>query len=203
MKAMISAFAFACCISTISLFADGTITDKTTGVSFPDTVTVDHGGKQYLLKATGTGTRKKFFVKVYSVASYLQDGVHPGESTADKINAILSDSNAKQLTLKWVHEADAEKVQTGYKEAFKNALSDADFNKFQNEFNQYLKLFDGPIKKGDEHILRWFPGGDIEILVNGNKVGSFHNPEFAKAIWTIWFGTRSVVDINNLTGLLK
>ena len=71
------------------------------------------------MQATGVATRKKFFVKVYSVASYLQDGANPG---GDVVQAIMQDQKAKQLTLKWVHEASPEKVQDGYRESFRNAV---------------------------------------------------------------------------------
>lgn len=184
-----------CCFATLGLYAD--VTDSSTGVTFPSQVTISHNGEQYKLDATGVSTRKKFFVKVYSVASYLQEGA---PKDGDKFQVFSNDQFAKQLTLKWVHEASPEKVQEGYQESFKNALSQADYSKLQNEINQYIQFFNQPVQKGEEQIIRWFPGGYVEVLINGKTVGSITNKEFAKALWSIWFGNKSVVDRSNLRG---
>lgn len=136
-------------------------------------------------------------MKVYSVASYLQEGATKGE---DKFQPFTSDEFAKQLTLKWVHEASVDKVQEGYQESFRNSLSQSDYSKLQNEITQYIQFFNQPVQKGDEQIIRWFPGGYVEVLINGKSVGSITNKDFAKALWSVWFGNKSVVDRNNLRG---
>lgn len=177
------------------------IRDDSTGVSFPSEVSFEKDGKQYQLKATGVATRKKFFVKVYSVASYLQAGVE--NASGDKFQQIMQDDKAKQLTLKWVHEASADKVQEGYRDSFKNTLSESQYSQLQNEINAFTHFFNQNVQKGDEHILRWIPGGYVEVIINGNKAGSLTNQEFAKGLWSIWFGSKSVVDRNNLVSLMK
>lgn len=187
------------CFVTFNLYAD--VADSSTGVTFPSQVTVEHDGKQYKLQATGTATRKKFFVKVYSVASYIQEGALTG--SGDKFQPFMSDEFAKQLTLKWVHEASPEKVQEGYQESFKNALSSAEYSNMQNAIDQYIHLFNQPVQKGDEQIIRWFPGGYVEVVFNGKTIGSITNPDFARVLWSIWFGNKSVVDRNQLVSGLK
>lgn len=189
-----SFFAIFFCLATMGLYSD--ITDSSTGLTFPSEITVEHSGKQYKLQSTGVATRKKFFVKVYSVASYIQSGVD--FSSDDKFQPFLSDAYAKQLTMKWVHEADPDKIQGGYIESFKNALSPSDFSRIQNDINQYVQYFNHPVQKGDEHILRSFPDGTVEVLMNGKTVGTINNKDFAKALWSIWFGNKSVVDRNRL-----
>lgn len=180
----------------MSLCAEGEIRDPSTGVTFPATVNFQHEGKDYILKATGAATRKKFFVKVYSVANYVQDGVE--SLKGDKFQDILQSNKAKQLTLKWVHEASAEKIQDGYRESFNNTLADAQKGQLQNDINTFVSFFNTEAKKGDEHILRWVPPAYVEVVINGNKAGSINNPEFAKALWSLWFGPKSVVDREKL-----
>lgn len=194
-------FALFFCFFSLGLHAEGDIRDSSTGVVFPREVSFENEGKQYHLQATGVATRKKFFVKVYSIASYLQNG---GESqSTDKFQKIMLDDNAKQLTMKWVHEGSADKVQDGYRESFKNAVSGSQYDQLQNEIGKFVGFFNKDVQKGDEHILRWLPGGYVEVIINGKQAGNITNPEFAKALWNIWFGSRSVVDRNNLVSLMK
>jgi hypothetical protein len=184
-----------------SLFAEGKeIKDNSTGISFPSEVSFDSNGKTYQLQATGVATRKKFFVKVYSVASYLQDAT---AKTANIAEEILNPNKAKQLTMKWVREAPINKVQEGYIESFQNSLQPQAFNSLQNDINTFVLYFNQPVKAGDEHVLRWIPTDTIEVIINGKKVGEIKNEQFAKSLWTIWFGPRSVVNKDALLSLVQ
>lgn len=189
-------------LASVALFAQTEeIRDSSTGSFFPREVTVTYEGKSYTLQATGVATRKKFFVKVYSVAHYLQKDAFP--VNGDKFAEILTDGKAKQLTIKWVHKADAKKVQEGYLESFKNSLTAEEFTGLKSKIEQYAHFFAADVQKGDEHILRWFPGGTIEVVINGEKAGSITDPAFAKGLWSLWFGDKSVVDRNQLISLMN
>jgi Chalcone isomerase-like len=188
------------CFSSLFLYGVEDVRDNSTGESFPSEISFDDNGKSYKLEITGVATRKKFFVKVYSVAHYLQDANKAG---ADKFAYILEDDKAKQLTIKWVHEASSGKIQDGYIESFKGTLSSEEYAALQSDINKYVQFFNQDARKGDEHVLRWLPGGDIEVIINGQKVGSITNSAFAKGLWSVWFGDKSVVNKNNLTSLLK
>lgn len=185
---------------SLCLFADSSVVDSATGEVFPSTVSFDFGGNHYDLQATGVATRKKFFVNIYSVAHYLQTGAI---SNADKIEQILQDNLAKQLTMKWVRAVNADKVQEGFQESFKNSLLPTDFRRLQNEISQFLQFFSRDVKKGDEHVLRWIPGGHIQVLINGKTAGEITNKDFAVGLWDIWFGSKGAVDRNQLISLLK
>lgn len=186
------------CFLPLSMYAEE-VRDNSTGVTFPSKVSFESNGKQFQLQATGVATRKKFFVKVYSVASYLQEGT---SRNADKFQTIMQDDLAKQLTLKWVHEANANKVKNGYLDSFKKTLTDNQFLQLQNEIVTFTHFFNLNAQKGHEHILRWLPGGYVEVIINGNKTGDITNQEFARALWNIWFGPQSVVNRDQLVSLM-
>lgn len=182
------------------LFAEDTVSDKQTGVTFPKEISIESKGRTYQLQATGVSTRKKFFVKIYSIASYLQVPILANENAFQE---IMQNDKAHQLTLKWVYAAPTQKVKDGYVESFKNVLTDQDYTKVQSEIDQFIGYFNQDIKKGDEHILRWLPGGYIEVLINSKSVGKITNQDFATALWSIWFGKNSVVDRDQLVSLMK
>lgn len=185
--------------SSCYLAAADEVTDKATGESFPSTISFNFEGKDYNLKATGVSTRKKLIIKVYSVAHYLQEGVE----SQDKLGAILSDANAKQLSIKWVRAVPLDKVLEGYQESFKNAIPDPAYTELQKQMTTYLGFFTQDVAKGDEHTLRWIPGGTIEVLINGNRAGIINNAAFAKGLWDVWFGAKSVVNRDSLMSLMK
>lgn len=201
---MILAIAMACsllcCNSLTAIGAADQIVDSATGLSFPRVVSFSADGQHYDLHATGVATRKKFVVKVYSVAHYLQDaGALQG---ADKFQAILDSDQAKQLTLQFDRSLTAQQIQDGYRESFHKEMSPQELAQLQPQIDQYLSAFSNGVQKGDEQILRWLPGGRIELILGGQTVVSITNAQFARSLWSIWFGPHSVVDRQALTSLL-
>lgn len=166
---------------------------------FPREVDFTDQGKEYHLQMTGASTRKKFFVTVYHVAHYMdQAGLPQG---ANKYQEVMQDNRAKQLTMKWVRDVGADKVQEGYRQSFKNALEGRRSN-VQNEINNYVQFFNRDVKKGDQHVLRWIPEGKIEVSINDSTPKVIDNKEFAQLLWNIWFGNRSVVNREQLVELM-
>lgn len=174
------------------------VKEAVSGEVFPDTVSFDFEGNKYNLDLTGTAIRKKYIVKVYAVAHYLEQGP---VLTGDKYEQILTDDRAKQLTMRWLRGVTAEQLVHGYKESLE-AVFGKD-NEFSDEVEAFLGFLNVNVKKGDVHILRWIPGGVIEYLINDQKVGTIENEAFAKGLWATWIGPNSVVNRQELTSLLK
>lgn len=181
------------CAFSLSLWGD--ITDSRTNVTFPSEVSFTFDGKQYDLQATGVATRKKFMVKVYSVAHYLQKGANNNE--------ILQDSAAKQLTIKPVYDASVKKVQDGYRESLHKAFPGDQYAKNEKDIEKFVSFFNTDMKKGDEVVIRWIPGGNVETIINGKNAGTITNKEFAAGLWNVWFGPDSIVKREELTTLPK
>lgn len=192
---------FSLALFSSGVFAADTLTDSATGETFPSTVSFDHAGKKYQLNATGVATRKKLFVKVYSLAHYLQDGAAVNKANA--FSTILSDDYAKQATMKWVRDIPAGKIQEGYEESFKAAFPEPKHTQLKNEIDTYISFFNHDMKKGDEYDVRWLPGGYVEVIINGTSAGSVQDKDFAKGLWEIWFGSKSVVNRDDLISLIK
>lgn len=183
------------CVFSMATFAAETIEDPSTGLVFPKEVSFDSNGKQYQLQATGIATRKKLVIKVYSIASYLQKGIATG---GDKLQSILSDANAKQLDIKWARDVSSNQIKEAFESSFHKVFQGEQYTQLQKVINQFIQLFNQEAKKGDEMILRWIPGGNIEVWINGNKIGSLTNAAFARGLWLIWFGDNSIVNRNSL-----
>lgn len=177
-------------------YAADTIVDKATGVDFPSQVTFEFGDANYTLEATGVATRKKFFIKVYSIAHYLQDPVKG--NAADVLLEVFNDSKAKQFTLHWVRGVDASRIHGGFAESFEKTMTDAEKTSLKAETEKFLGFFTHDVKAGDLSVIRWIPGGTIEVLYNDTVVGNIVSQAFAKSVWDIWFGPHSVVEKDRL-----
>lgn len=192
--------AFIFCGSAFSLYAKDEVQNVASGLSFDKTVSFEADGKKYDLNLTGTALRKKFFVKVYAVGSYLQDGP---VLTGDKFDQIINSDRAKQLTLKWLRGATPEQIQNGYYDSFKATVSDEDQKTLESDFKAFVAFFKAPAKKGDEHVLRFIPGGTVEVDINGSKVGAIKNAKLSKDLLGFWFGPKSVVNRDEMVSDIK
>lgn len=193
-------FGFGALMNT-HLSAEDTILDKTTGKAFPASVSFTNEGTNYNLEATGVSTRTKFFVKVYSVAHYLQN---LGDVNSKNIfNQIFNDDKAKQLTLIWVRDVDSRTIKDGYMDTFKKVFSHEQQKELSGQIDQFLGFFNENAKINDKQVIRWIPGGIIEVEINGVKKGQVKSVDFAKAVWGIWLGAKSVVPRNQLVSRVK
>lgn len=194
-------FAVSFCSLSLLLHAQNMVQDPSTGAQFPSEVKFEQNGKEFQLDITGVATRKKLIIKVYSIAHYLQKGWDA--NSPDKIREIMRDDKAKQMTIKYVHHVSLDKIQNAYHESFQKVLSGSNLNQLQDVIKRFISFYRQDAQKGDEQILRWLPGGYVEVIINGNKAGSLTNPEFAKALWGIWFGPKSVVNKDQLISMMQ
>lgn len=186
---LLTAFLFNCC------YGQGTILDPTTKKSFPAEVSFSHEGTDYHLNVTGSTARRMFTINIYAIAHYM-DRTLSGES--DEIfQSILSDENAKQVTLIWMHNATAKQIQDSYLQSFQKVLSKREFASLRDDIDQFVSFFKQDALVDDQYIFRWIPGGLIEMDLNGSK-SSISNTSFANALWSIWFGPQSVLNREQL-----
>jgi len=187
---------FAC-----TVYAGNTVMDNSTKQIFPKEISFDSNGTNYQLQATGVATRKKFMINVYSIAHYLQKNAD--KSDKNKFQIALSDSYAKQFTMKWVRDVGADKIEEGFRDSFHKVFPGDKYQQMKGEIDQFIGFLNNGAHKGDEFILRSTPGGHIEVLINGKTAGSLTNEGFASGLWSIWFGDDSIVNRNDLVSLMN
>lgn len=173
-----------------------TFIEKISSKEFPKQIQIEHLGTKYTLDVTGAAVRRKWFVKGYVLAHYLEKPVKGDQRVA--LKEVLSKDRAKQFTMIWLHRLPLHLIQEGYKETLEKVIAENNNQSLQPFVNQYLNLFKKDAEVGDVHQIRWFPGGNLELIINGEKAGGFVNADFAKTLWLMWFGTDSVVDRESL-----
>ena len=152
---------------------------------YATTVNVQIADKPVRLALTGAALRKKAVFSIYTVASYLQEGV--SAKTADQLVAA---DGVKLLIL--IMERDvtgrdmSEAIQTGIR---LNYPADA----FRAELGAVAKILDSiDIRKGDHVMLTSIPRKGLRCEVVGKTNVSIENPAFARAIWDIYLGRQNL-----------
>jgi len=181
-------------ISAIVAIGSGVAQEMQTNVSFPKTATFSFQGKPHTLTLTGVATRETWFSKVYDIASYFEEP--ETLKKGDEINYLIDSSKAKQLTIRWLSDMNEGEVR----EEIRDALGRVTSNAAQIVAFAY---FFGAVKKGDNSTIRWMPKGIITVSNDGRQTGKMKNQEFAKLLWSVWFGKDSVVDREALVSLIR
>jgi len=182
------------------LLSQTMVKEPSTEKSFPSTLTFKSGSSEYTLNLTGLSVRKKYFFKVYGIAHYLQDA--GTVSKADAFKACLADGKAKQITMDFARDVDNKSIIDTYNESFKEMATKEELASVQSSLTQYLGYFDKEVKENQQYILRWLPGGTILATIQGEEKPAITNETFARILWSIWLGSDSVVDRDDLVALM-
>jgi long-chain acyl-CoA synthetase len=181
------------------------VAEAATGVQFDAQKSWD--GKAYTL--VGTGVRKKFIVKVYAMALYVEnvDGKRAFSSLATKAGgsdqAKLTEGDRAQSFLIWgsfgkvavmqfVRDVDGAKIKGAFEEGFADELSDKAPADVRTATQEFLKLFDKDLKTGDQIVLRTSADGKIDVSIGGQAKGSVQNAKLVRALWSIWLGGHPI-----------
>ena len=145
------------------------------GVDVTDTVSAE--GKT--LKLNGAGVRKKFIIKVYVGALYV-------EQTATAADAIIKADAVKQVRMTFLRGVDKDKILGAYKEGFEKNSKDK-----MAELQAGLDKLGGAIKdmeKGGEMTVTYVPGQGTTIKQPAGSV-TVEGKTFADALFRNWLGS--------------
>lgn len=152
---------------------------------FATTVEGMIGGKPVRCILTGAALRTKYFLSVYSIASYVQEGVkiRDAESLA-RVNAV------KRLHLVFERAVDGKSMAKSFRESIgMNHPEPA----FANELAKLERYFVAhPVRQGDHVWLTYVPGAGLGCQVSNHPGLVIANLDFAQAIWDVYLGPRNL-----------
>ncbi len=170
--------------------------------SFSETMVIGNGGKEYFLVQTGTAERHIFFIKVYQMAHYMEEAdVRRGEvPSKDK---LLDGSQAKHIEMKFIRDLSYKKIRAELKKSMLRNAKPEWIENSKTEIGTFMKAINRDALKGDILTLSWFPGGKLVAAFNGEQALAIENTDFARMIWSIWFGAKPVVRRDDLLGAFQ
>ena len=151
------------------------------GVKLEDSA--DIRGSKLLLN--GAGTRYKGPFKVYVA------GLYVGKK-ANTLDDVVNQPGPKRMTVTMVREIDAGELGKLLTRGVQDNMAPGEMSKLVpglvrmgQMFSEYPKL-----AVGESFMIEWVPGSGSVITVKGKAQGEpFKEPEFFKAIMSIWLGS--------------
>ncbi len=168
---------------------------------FPHNIVVEHNNKQLDLFMTGITIRRKYFLKIYSMAHYIEqqpDGLDSGISDDIIYKNILQNNGAKQISMVFLRSLTAQQIQKSLRSGIELNTNKQEYLKILPQIEEFMHAIDEDVKKNDEFIIRWFPDGSVISIFQDKKISAIKNDRFARTLWLIWFGDHSVVDRKSL-----
>lgn len=147
------------------------------GVSIAPTVSAG----QKTLVLNGTGIRKKFVIKVYVGALYLENKV----ASRDE---LLKDAGDKLVRMSFVYKkVEKEKIIEAFAEGLSNNSPDVAPSP---DAKAFLSWFTSDFVAGDAVDVFMGSDGTVSATHNGKALGTVRNPALARAVLLIWFGDK-------------
>ncbi len=142
------------------------------GVELPDTATVD--GSTLRLNGMGLRAATPLRIKAYVGGLYL------AAPTSDPAK-VIEPSQTKRVVMKFLRDIDRRQLTSGWADSLRKVGgTDA-------EISQFTGLVPD-VKKGDAMSFTWRPGIGLEVAANGKVRGAVPGNDFARALFTVWFG---------------
>lgn len=163
------------------------ITEPDTETVYEDAITVN--GTEMVV--TGVALREKTFLKVdvYTIVSYVKKGASLGE---DKAAGLLNLEEPKMLQMDLTRGFSNEKLKKAFSEVIEKNYDD--MSAFQSDMNTFLAYFSADAEEGDKIVFGYCPAEGLTTRLNDKELGVIDNPEFTKALWTVWFGAKPAND---------
>src|SRR5262245_8730523 len=149
------------------------------GVSFPEQMQSEVG----TLKLNGLGLRQATFLKVdvYVAALYVA-------ATSSDASAILKSPGPKELILHFVRDVGRTDLNKGWDEGFENNAS-SELAALKERIEAFKGLMTD-MKTGQRLRFTYKPGVGIRVDVGDTVKGTIAGDDFARALFSIWLGTR-------------
>jgi len=168
---------------------------------FPVNIVIEYNNEQLDLVLTGLTIRKKFFLKIYSMAHYIEQKSDVSDSDTSGVEIyknILLNNDAKQISIIFLRALSAKQIQKSLISGIKLNSSEEEYLLITPQVDEFIQAIDGDVEQGDEFIIRWLPDSTLVSIFQGEQISAIKNHIFAKTLWSIWFGNDSIVDRKSL-----
>ncbi len=144
------------------------------GVEMPDTVVVD--GATLRLNGMGLRAATALRVKAYVGGLYLEQ---PSSDAA----TVIDSKQRKRVTMKFLRNIDRQRLTAGWAESLRKVGG----KPTEHSIAEFTSLIPD-VKKGDTMSFTWRPGVGLEVAMDEKVRGSVPGDDFARALFTVWFG---------------
>ena len=160
---------------------------KLAGVEMPDTAVVD--GVTLKLNGMGLRAATALRVKAYVGGLYLEE---PSSDAAK----VIDSRQRKRVTMKFLRDIDRGRLTSGWAESLRKVGGKT----MEPSIAEFTSLIPD-VKTGDTMSFTWRPGVGLEVAMDDKVRGTVSGDDFARALYTVWFGPEPG-DANLKSGML-
>lgn len=118
-------------------------------------------------------------------------GLYSTEKTSNP-RELLSENVGKKLVIRYHRSIDRDKIIKATQKNVENN-PDVNYSAIMRDFDELYACYTS-VEDGDQYEIIYTPGKGSEINFNGKPACSFDNPEFSKALFSIWISEHSIDD---------
>ena len=152
---------------------------------FPTAKDATIDGKPVSLVLTGCALRQKYFFNVYSVASYVQDGVKVRSP-----EELAAADCPKRLELVMERTVEGKEMAEAFRAAIRQNYPSPAFDREVGDLVQFLQ--GQTAQKGDHIVLTHVPGVGLDCDLGGRAAATIKNAQFSRAVWDIYLGQNNL-----------
>lgn len=182
------AFILKSIILSISLVS----TSHASDTNFSKNINFIYNNKHLELFLTGSTTRQKFFLDIYSMAHYVEK--KPTILDNNIYKNILQHSGAKQISMVFLRNLSSDQIQKALIEGIKLNTTEDEYLQIQPQVKEFMQAIYKDVNQNDSFIIRWLPDNTLVSVFKGKQVSAINNVLFAKTLWSIWLGDQSIVN---------
>ncbi len=171
---------------------------ETSELGFPIDIQWHLKGERYQFEFTGESQRKFLFMRIYDVAHYVEN-----KAAATLISDVLEGRAARQLSIRYHHDISASRVRSALWDGFERNASEKEWTILEPMLDSVLDGINRDVRDGDELTMRWLSDDRVLFYYNNKLVSGYQDKLFARILWSIWLGGKSVVDEEELTEYLR
>jgi len=150
------------------------------GVDLPDSVVVD--GSTLVLNGMGLRQASIFHVKAYVGGLYLEQPTTDGRT-------VIDSGQPKRVTMEFLRDIDRDQLASGWADELKKVGSEMGGETPEGGIAQFTSMIPD-VKKGDTMSFTSRPGAGIEVAKNNQVRGTVPGDDFARTLFTLWFGPK-------------
>ncbi|UZE97608.1 chalcone isomerase family protein [Alkalimarinus alittae] len=139
------------------------------------------------LSLNGAALRKTYMViNTYVGGLYLENPSH------DENQILESDEHRRMLFHVLLRKVTARKIAQALKDALVLNISVEEQKELEPNINQFIAMFEGKLKRGDEVNIDYIPGKGTHVIIGGTDKGIVPGKQFADALLSVWVGENPV-----------
>ncbi len=152
---------------------------------FSPTIATRIGGQPVRLVLTGTAVRTKYMLSVYSIGSYVEEGVKVRDAAE-----LIGIAAPKQLHLIFERSVAGATIAESFREAIGMNHPAPAFTDELSQLEQYFRAYSA--QPGDHIWLTSIPGAGFACQFAEHPALFIKNVAFAQAAWEVYLGRKNL-----------